>query len=478
MKHLRAAAFVLLVPVAAHGATVFDGSLSFTTQNQSLWSGGPGFQFEYGQFFGLDTNPAPIVINPPAASGGSGLITWSVDPYLQFDTDLRVGIGVGASVGGGTIDAKLDYAVALQTPGRIVKGEAFRLSGSAAKLGTSGFTTQAPNASAFVDGILDVYLGGYARFVTGGVLGSHDYRMGNRGFTDGATNNNPYRTLTNVNLSPEIISFNRDGGGQLKVVGVGVGGVGSTYTLGTSTSITAGDWRVSPTGTLGGGQISGTDQTTLISARVDVDRLATGGVPLLGTGFEHDWGVIAIDVGYEVVDLTATLAMGMRQQLALQSGLLVTLRFSEEVLLDGLRAMTFTGSLDSLPEITLLTDSVVVTPQFHVQANLANDTDLTFNGGLALTLIEGRARASYDFTYLFTDYKGTVIDQNIGPFYEWSDTIPLFDIGVYNEAFVLAGFQSIDGGAFTITAIPEPRVYAMFLAGLGLTLLAARRRRR
>lgn len=475
MSHrLLALILTTLLPTATQAADVYSSSLSFSTQDQSLWGSGAAFQFNYDQFFGADVNPATYTFNPAKKSGKAGLGSWSVDPYFSFDTDFRLGINVGASVTGGSIDANLNYAVAFQAPDSIVKGQAFSLTGMASQLGSSGFTTQAPDASAYVDGILQMYLGGYMRFVTTGVMGNHDYRMGNRGFTDRATNNTPFKTLVNANLSPEIVSLNRDGSGQLRVAGIDQGGVGSSYDVG-ATTITAGDWRVAPSGALTNGVLTGSDQTTLLTAALDVDQLATGGVPVLGEGVQHDWGVIAIDLGYEVVDLTASLAMGMRQNLTLDSNLVVTLHFSDEVLINGTLTTSYTGMLDSLPDITLLTDHVLVTPEFLAQANLLNDTDLTFDGGLALTVLEAHAKATYDFSY-FGSRTGTIVNQAFGPVYAWNDSIPLFDIGVYNEQFALQGFQSIQGESFTLTAVPEPQNYAMFLAGLGLIGWMARRR--
>ncbi|MHB1083559.1 MAG: PEP-CTERM sorting domain-containing protein [Thiobacillus sp.] len=471
---LLAATLVTLLPATATAAEVYNNTLSFSSQDQSMWGSGSAFQFDYNNFFGTNPNPVTTTINPGVVSGKAGLSNYSVDPYFLFKTSFKLGIGVGANVNGGSINTNLNYAVAFDAPDTIVKGQAFSLSGVANKLNTSSFTTQAPNASAYVDGIVQMKLDGYMRFVTSGVMGNHDYRMGDVGFTDNNTNNTPYRTLSNVNLSPEIVSFNRNDSGQLKVAGVDQGGVGSSYDVG-ATTITAGDWRVSPTGTLSGSTLKGSDQTTLMTAALDVDQLATGGVPVLGTGIQHDWGVINIDMGYDVVDLTATLAMGMKQDLTLNSNLAVTLHFDKDVMINGVLTKTFTGNLGSLPQITLLDDSVLVTPEFLVQANLLNDTTLTFDGGLGLTVLAGHALATYDFSY-FGSRSGTIYNHSIGPFYSWNDSIPLFDIGVYNQEFALGGFQTIQGEAFSLTAVPEPQTYALYLAGLGLIGWVARRR--
>ncbi len=53
-----------------------SGQVSFTTQDQSIWSSGEAFQFNYERFFGVDVNPDPVTFNPSARSGTG----WSVDP--------------------------------------------------------------------------------------------------------------------------------------------------------------------------------------------------------------------------------------------------------------------------------------------------------------------------------------------------------------------------------------------------------------
>ncbi len=468
---------LLLSAIAApvQAGEVYSSTLNFASNEQSLWDSGTAFSFDYQHFFGQAVNPSPYSVNPSRVSGGSGLGAWTVDPYFQFYTNFKAGIDVGANVNGGSIQSKLDYAVAFSAPNVIVKGSAFSLAATSSRLPGSGFVTRAPSASAYVDGIVEAYLGSYFRFVTTGAMGDHDYRLGRKGFTDGDTSNTAFSTTLSTKLSPEIVSFNRNDNGRLKVVGVDQGGVGSQYSAG-ATTITAGDWRVAPAGTLAGSTLKGSDKTTLLTATLDVDQLVTGGAPVLGTGVTHDWGVIAVDMGYDVLDFKASLAMGLQQDLSLQSSLRVTLDFSNDVMVAGVATRSVTGAVDALPDITLLSDAVTVTPRFLVDAQLSNATKLTFDGGLDLTILAAHANATYDFRYFFTDYKGNIVkSQNYGPFYRWSDGIALFDIGVYDNTFALGGFQTLLGDSFVLSAVPEPAGYGYWLAGLGL--LALRRPR-
>lgn len=460
------------VGVAAHvgAATLSSQQLSFQTRQQSQWGSGDGFAYDYQRFIGLAVDPAAWDFSLPRVQGSieTGPITpnfdYRVDSYFNFDTAFRLGMEVGARLNGGTLDARLDYGVAYTAPDRIVKGEAFSIGAQYDRLGASSFNTVAPTAEAHVDGIVDMYLGAYMRFTTYEDLGTHDYRMGRDGFTDNGTNR-PYKTLANVDLSPEIVSFNRGGNGQLRVVGTNQGGVGASYAVG-ATTITAGDWRVNPVGQVQGATLHGSDETTVLTATLDVDQLALAGSPALGTGIDHDWGVIAIDMGYEIVDVKTSLSMGLKQDLTIDSALEVRLLFSEAVLIDGEQVTEFRGTLDNLPALTLLGDRVTVTPEYRVQAQLHNQTALSFAAGAALTVLEAHAKIRYDVRFLGSGRSGSVADRSFGPYYDWRTTVPLGDIDVYDQRFALLGFETITGESFLLSAVPEPSLAVLWLAGL------------
>ncbi len=459
----------------AHPLELLNETLSFNTARQSIWSDGDAFDFSYSQFFGATSPRKTSVYDPRAVSGKVEIkvlpdFDWYVNPYFSLTTEVRAGIEVGANIHGGSIDANLDYAVAISAPGTIVRGEYFNLDAVATAQRSSAFATRPASASAWVDGILDVYAQSFVRFQTARDLGDHDYRL--------------TTTLANVDVRKEIVSFNRDESGRLRIIGAGdVGGVGSSFTLPAaalngSTSVTAGDWRVAANGALSGDTLSGTGRTTLVTADIDVDQFLLSGSDVLGTRLRRDFGVIDIDFGYEVVDLDAALSVGLAQRFEVTGDLLMQLTFSDVVRLEGLgEATEWFGRIDELPAIAVLGDEVRVDTQFLVDATLSNQTGITFGASLDLTVLELFARASYDVSYFGADRRGQFLNARYGPVYQWSADGSLLEIPVFDSEFELGGFQAVSGGSFVLTAVPEPHTVGLVGAGLVVLLLATRRRR-
>ena len=288
MTSLRnSAAVVAATLLWAGGAgaqqTLVDANASYSFSGQSMWGPGSAFQFDYTQFVGIDSNPGHFTINPGAITQGTALGTYSLDPYFQFDTDFKLGVELGASINSGSVDGNLDYSVQFTAPDAIQIGQAFSLGVSATKLASSGFATQSPTAAAYVDGILEAYVGGYARFdyVAPGFLADHDFRWGNRGFTDNNTSNSPYATVANIVEREEIIGVNRSlpGGGHSGVVRYFAPngdlfdgdllydqvGKGSSVSAG-PVSLTAGSIDVQTNGALVGGSVVGSGQDPMAAS--------------------------------------------------------------------------------------------------------------------------------------------------------------------------------------------------------------------
>lgn len=483
-RPLLAAALVVGAPGAARAQqTLVSDQASFSFTGQSMWGPGDAFLFDYSQFLGIDTDPAPLQLGSgsgDAVSVDTFLGTYSLDPYFQFDTDFKLGVELGASINSGSVDGSLDYGVSLAAPDRIQVGQPFSLTGSAAPLASSGFTTRAPTAQAYVDGILEAYVGGYARFdyVAPGPLADQDMRWGNRGFTTNDTNNRPYATLANIVERQEIVGVNRDASGVVRYFAPNGDlldgdllydqvGKGSSVSVG-PVELTAGNIDVVATGALAGSTVVGSGQDTLASVGLDIDQMLLGS-PALGLEIGHDFGIVDYSLGYDLVDLDTGLDILLQQDFQLAGDVLLELVFSGDVMLEGIGTTDhWTGPIDQIPLVTLLAHAVDVDATLLVEAMLSNDTRLGFVGSLTSTLLAAHADVAYDVSGR-TGSKG----YSVGPVWSNEQQIGLGSIGVYDDTFSL-GLAPV--GTWSFQLVPEPATSWLMVGGL-LGLLAFGRRR-
>lgn len=488
MKLLKQKKFVAAIALCCTPLITYaDQSLlnlnaSFSSQDQSIWGSGDAFIWDFNQFVGPDFNnfSNPIVVNPRNISFGGG---FAADPYFQFYADFKAGLELGANVNGGSINTNLDYNLALKAPDVIRIGESFSINSTSQKLASSSFQTTAANASAYLDAVLETRLGAYTRIVVDRpVVASQDLRFGNRGYTNGATNNNPYNILTNISEREEIISINRNQSGVIRYLGgqdLGDGdllydqiGSGDSVNFG-PVSLTAGNFNPNVAATGNTNTLNGNADVTVVTATLDIDQLIVGS-PVLGQSTSNDWGIIDYELGYDIVDFKANLDVGLKQSFNLAEELSVNLQFSENVLLEGIGETNFyTGLFSQIPDITLLTNNVDVDTTFLIEALLQNETDITFGGSLDLSLFSAVAKVGYDIPL---DGQGRQIASNVDfCAYCRSDPFDLGDINVFDNEFALQGFEAISGGRFTLSAVPVPAAVWLFAPAL-ITLLRFTRR--
>lgn len=485
---LRTAAALLLVTAYAAPAlaqqSLVNTTTSFSTSNQSIWSSGNAFIYNFNQFVGIDSGGYSTATIGSGSGDTVSAAGYKVNPYTTMRSAYRVGMDLGAEINGGSINANLDYNLSLFAPDTIKQGQQFSLTGSASKLNSSSFSTTATNASAYIDGVVDLDFDIYSRFEVDRPfpLSTQDLRLGNKGFTSGSSSNTPYYSLVNIHKAQEVIGINRNQSGYIRHLGgqdftdgdllYDTVGSGDSVNYG-PISFTAGNWNVDANGNLVGTGLSGGNNETLVTATLDIDQLMIGSAAL-GQGIAHDWGLIDYDIGYDILNYEANLDIGLDQQFELMDTMMITLTFSDDVEIEGVGVTdTYTGLLSSIPDITLLSNSVDVHSVFFLEAFLHNTTGLSFDGSFDMTLLEAWLVANYDFLGLAS---GNVVNKHIGPAYDASTPFDLGQITVYDDQFLLAGFQAYDGGTFTLSAVPVPAAAWLFgSALLGLATIGRRR---
>ncbi|HEU4428015.1 MAG TPA: hypothetical protein VFT98_04630, partial [Myxococcota bacterium] len=66
-----AATLLLAGSAGAQQTALVDDNASYSFSGQSMWGPGSAVQFDYSQFVGIDSNPAPVTINPGAISSST-----------------------------------------------------------------------------------------------------------------------------------------------------------------------------------------------------------------------------------------------------------------------------------------------------------------------------------------------------------------------------------------------------------------------
>lgn len=446
----------------------YDG-LAFSTSDQSMWSTGDGFVFDYEERFTESANTGSLPVNPGPVSR-SGV---TVDTQFAVSAGGEVGVGVGFGVNGGLVDADVLYNASFRAPERPAIGAFFDLTPSASLDPASRLRTSSPSARAYVSGILELYTNLYAEaVVTGGNIingvenGKFVYRR----------NPSAGGSLVDVDLDQTLVGFNRNGNGRVVWKAQDVGGPGTVIEIGNplqpSAILDVGDWRINAEGGVSGDRLTAAGQTRLLDTTIDVDASLTGGSPLTGAGVNVRMSDnIVLDTGYDVIDFDTLLGMRYQQAFELEPTLQTRLTFSEDVQLRDAQGNITVGRdtglvpLEELPEIALLTESVEVTPQFALTATLENDTDLEFDLSLIFKALEG----NFDFDFDSTFYD-TSISRSFGPAFLEEVDLGTLPVSVYKQRFAFGEFAQQTGQSFTLV-VPEPNSAALLMLASGMAIL-------
>lgn len=490
-------------------STVIDSSVTFSSQDQSMWGTGTAFQLDQDNFYGTTWNKSASagqivggtsqVVSPLWLAWNTCLFSCGSAPPKFFNIDTKtglqvtantqgkIGFNVGIKVDSGSVDASVNYNTRIITPehNTVAQGEFINLNQSSALTGND-LSSQFPSMSASLDVVMEVS----AQFeATGCLLGTCDSSSFNTGTLGG---------------TQELISFNEDGNGGIEYFG-------STGPLSTALDVAVATGAVSlPTGfpavigipaPSGLGNIakitahlsepnttySGLDTTDtrltsqgqddLLDFSLDIDNLisiATTGVGGLfngsldmGNGFGLSYDLINVELGPQI-DLV--------QSFEFTPSLYVDLEFSQPTQVNGYGTVTSLAGLlwDNLPTMAFGNGTTSITPTFYLGSTI-DDTFTKNTGELFDELfldIDGNIKVDLltaTFNSIFGDLTigvGNLIDQSFDLF-----QTPTF----FSDQFAMAGFSPYVGSAFDIS-VPEPRTVLLFGTGFFLSVLIRRRR--
>ena len=516
MPSIASMALVVLFSSSSWAATL-DSTLSFSSQDQSMWGTGSAEQFNNtddplffgatwtesgtaGGFIGGTTAvPNPLYgawflcdqgdIFNTGVCGSAPPQTFNVDTttglQVSANTQGRIGFEMGITVDSGSVDALVNYNTQVIVPevADITPGQFVSLNTSSALTGDS-LSTQFPTMSASLSVVMEVSANFAATGCAAGLCDTASFGTGTLGGTQ------------------ELISFNEDGQGGIEYFGgsgtlsdildaaVATGlvdlptGFPATIDIpapgtGNLASITAHLPQPNATGGLDatGTMLTAQGQDNLLDFSLDVDNLISlasigtgglfGGGEDLGAGFGLSYDLINVQLGPQI-DLV--------QSFEFTPTLYVDLVFSQPVNVTGHgRVTSLTGvEWDALPTMAFDGGITTVTPTFYLGYMMGNQL-ITDAGELYNELfldVDGNIRVDLltaTFSTPFGDETiglGNLIDESFDLF-----STPAF----YSERFAMAGFDSIVGASFDVQ-VPEPAT--LILMGIGLMAIRFVRHRK
>lgn len=437
----------------------YDFKLSFNTEDQSIWSSGDAFIFDFKKQFLTPSFSTDSIKIDPGPVKTSGI---TVDPRFAFSAEGQMGVEAGFLLNSGSVDANIDYDVNFQAPASLNAGEFFKLHGSVAASNSSAFVTTSPTLETYLDGIIRFRINDfYEAKVSGGSIFNgikngtfvHQRDQGHGG------------SRVELDIQEELYGFNKDGLGRLVLAGKDQGGVGDEISIGEPDPLAKfkiGDWRIDATGKLSGSSVSALGSTELLANTLDIDQLLAGkAAPLFGLGATFKLGPnIDLSVAYDILDYEVISSIGYQQNFDINSTVSVVLSFSENVLVKDAngnqleRDTIFVDDMANLPEIALIGQSVEVTPEFIIDADLHNQTDINFDAIFEFKVIAAKLDLDFHSTFVNRD----IYSKSLGPLRTFEHNLLSEKIPVYNEEFDLGGFERITGEKFILSVNQQDSV--------------------
>jgi opacity protein-like surface antigen len=403
-------------------------------------------------------SPAVPAVFTPAVAATYGDTRTGASAGVQ--SSGRLGFNVKAGADGGSLDLSLPYQATLVAPApdEFVAGRLLSI-GANARLGGASIAVDAPSFKASVNGIADTTnrLSGAGCFFLAGCAESTTNANINKAFeilSLDTTRARPATALDGLLTLPVVL-------GQALPIKVGA------QTVGNVTISTPSDQSG---GTVSGKKVELSSNQTLLRTTADFAGIAQAalGVPLDVLQPSLDIAGLA-SIGATLINLQGGVNFGMSQLLSFEANVDVTLSF-DQVMFDSrgvALGQSVTFDLGSSVDIMFKTRPGHMTYSFSIDTDeslFTNDTGISVDPLFAI-------RAG---CFNLSIASGVVADIDECAFEDTYNTTDLLRASVYKKSFELEGFNV---ASFDVALVPEPKTYALLLAGLGVVGCAALRRR-
>jgi hypothetical protein len=453
-----AALVVLALSVAlarpSEAQYVQNDVFSFQAANQNMWGGSGAAEASYEAFLGVEWNTTMNIggiagsENTTIIPGGCiwffGTHCWTAVTadtrtglLITGLTNGRIGLDVGATINAGRVDVTMPGQATLSTGSLTANapGSTFTIGTGYTVDPTATMHTQFPSIELYADFVFDVFAGGQveACLVFAGCM------------TESGTFIDWDETL-------ELASFNRDGSGDLRVLGFDVPLAGSVGAV---------DFELFPPNLETDAEATSTalhssGDVNILELSVDVPSLVAD---LILPGSSYALGGSMLGFSYTVLSASLGPRFGIGQAFTFTSTPMTTLSFSTPVrpIVNGVTlapTLSFDARLGSALDF-VFPDALTldVTPTYWLDNSINVDTDFLSRLGFNLSVLE-----------LDTPLGG------LGPLFERDFQTSAVPIGIDDRSFALA-FNSHQGETFQLSTVPEPATWV--LLGCGLLVLGA-----
>jgi len=417
---------------------------------------------------------------------------------LKINSSGKTGIEFGYSINSGSIDSKINYSTSIQLPDTPIQKDFFISLNTNSVFDSGTIQTQSPKIEAYMSAILEL----------SGSINASGCAIG-FGCTSGST------SLPTVSVDQRILSIDPNslklldgilpgdkplaqipilnqsvtlaGGATIAppVVGYKVKAAGVTVfdtlppTPSLSVDLASIEVKVpdiTTNGSKSGNSVTSTGRDDILSAKIDIDGVASinGVLPPTGISFDLiDKGSIKIGGSLDLIDVDAGPVLGIAQDFKLTPTLMVNLDFSELVKIQedtevlAITTDSWTGLWSDIPDLALF-GTTTVTPTFWIEAILMTGIDLDVGLEGTLDLLKLSATGTVAGVDIIK-FGPLTLNDLLGIDNKLFETDKL-EFSIYDDEFKLAGFNSVIGDSFVLKVVPIPGAFWFFFASLGTAL--------